>query len=268
MKKANHKKLIILLVFIFLVLGLIAFNTYKSVSSGNLGDEIKDVTGGNASTQFKQSTKKEVKNYLAKNGFHGNVDINREYHIGFECGGTDVNIIYSEKVNGKLIKTNYDIMSTCSSAPFYLEDDDKQGLLATVKGIYVKQPELIQQSHQIYNNVNIVSKEVDLFKLEQVEPQPNFNTKAKIRRLDKLARQNRKNGKKAFNGYYDISINDLKNNQLYFQDISINPTTAKKFSYTDILNKANLPDGIYSFNQRAFEITNNVAKKLSDNQIE
>ncbi len=190
-----------------------------------------------------KKAKEVVSSELAKVGLHGDVTINKLDWTALEIPTYHVSYTYSEKTyDGQTVTLETDTVfhndwtdTTSDHLPEYKEAYLKQ------QSVQKKEKEIEKQlkKQKIGLPINFISFFGDFFKEE------------KEARLDAIATQNLKEGKKDFAGYYQIPFQTLIDQELVYMTIYIDDAVSVKEqdlkAAAKKLDASKLPDGSYNF---------------------
>ena len=190
-----------------------------------------------------KKAKEVVSSELAKVGLHGDVAINKLDWTALEFPTYHVSYTYSEKTyDGQTVTLETDTVfhndwtdTTSDHLPEYKEAYLKQ------QSVQKKEKEIEKQlkKQKIGLPINFISFFGDFFKEE------------KEARLDAIATQNLKEGKKDFAGYYQIPFQTLIDQELVYMTIYIDDAVSVKEqdlkAAAKKLDASKLPDGSYNF---------------------
>ena len=190
-----------------------------------------------------KKAKEVVSSELAKVGLHGDVTINKLDWTALEIPTYHVSYTYSEKTyDGQTVTLETDTVfhndwtdTTSDHLPEYKEAYLKQ------QSVQKKEKEIEKQlkKQKIGLPINFISFFGDFFKEE------------KEARLDVIATQNLKEGKKDFAGYYQIPFQTLIDQELVYMTIYIDDAVSVKEqdlkAAAKKLDASKLPDGSYNF---------------------
>ena len=190
-----------------------------------------------------KKAKEVVSSELAKVGLHGTVTINKLDWTALEIPTYHVSYTYSEKTyDGQSVTLETDTVfhndwtdTTSDHLPEYKEAYLKQ------QSVQKKEKEIEKQlkKQKIGLPINFISFFGDFFKEE------------KEARLDAIATQNLKEGKKDFAGYYQIPFQTLIDQELVYMTIYIDDAVSVKEqdlkAAAKKLDASKLPDGSYNF---------------------
>lgn len=190
-----------------------------------------------------KKAKEVVSSELAKVGLHGDVAITKLEWRALEIPTYHVSYTYSEKTyDGQTVTLETDTVfhndwtdTTSDHLPEYKEAYLKQ------QSVQKKEKEIEKQlkKQKIGLPINFISFFGDFFKEE------------KEARLDAIATQNLKEGKKDFAGYYQIPFQTLIDQELVYMTIYIDDAVSVKEqdlkAAAKKLDASKLPDGSYNF---------------------
>lgn len=190
-----------------------------------------------------KKAKEVVSSELAKVGLHGDVTINKLDWTALEIPTYHVSYTYSEKTyDGQTVTLETDTVfhndwtdTTSDHLPEYKEAFLEQKSIKELENKIEKQ----LKKQKIGLPIHFISFFGDFFKEE------------KEARLDAIATQNLKEGKKDFAGYYQIPFQTLIDQELVYMTIYIDDAVSVKEqdlkAAAKKLDASKLPDGSYNF---------------------
>ena len=190
-----------------------------------------------------KKAKEVVSSELAKVGLHGNIKINRLSWQALEIPGYKVDFTYSEKT--------YDGQTVSLEQKTTFADnwsDSYNDHLPEYKKAFLEQKSIKELEDKIEKQLK---KQKIGLPIHFISFFGDFFKEEKEARLDAIATQNLKEGKKDFAGYYQIPFQTLIDQELVYMTIYIDDAVSVKEqdlkAAAKKLDASKLPDGSYNF---------------------
>lgn len=190
-----------------------------------------------------KKAKEVVSSELAKVGLHGNIKINRLSWQALEIPGYKVDFTYSEKT--------YDGQTVSLEQKTTFADnwsDSYNDHLPEYKKAFLEQKSIKELENKIEKQLK---KQKIGLPIHFISFFGDFFKEEKEVRLDAIATQNLKEGKKDFAGYYQIPFQTLIDQELVYMTIYIDDAVSVKEqdlkAAAKKLDASKLPDGSYNF---------------------